>query len=74
MTHEVVVCPHCLKKALSIDMKKAAGKATIKCSKCRVTFVYELSELDELVDVYGTFVDDYHNRNLEDKYIEMPTT
>lgn len=51
-------CPFCsCKKSIYIKFNRSAGFAKLKCMKCDVNYVQEITSLDESIDVYSEWVD-----------------
>jgi len=61
----VFACPNCGNKSISIEVKKGESKAVVKCGVCGIKAEVQISSIEDAVDAYGKFIDDfYHERKL----------
>lgn len=58
----VFACPNCGNKSISIDVKKDEEKAEVKCGICGIRAEVMISTVEDAVDAYGKFIDDYYQK------------
>ena len=53
-------CPACCQQTVKATLDKKSMKAKVQCSSCKLDHEFEISELDEAVDVYGMLIDVFY--------------
>jgi len=61
---DVYQCPDCGNAAIKIELYREKKVATVKCGSCGLEMMIdEVNTLTEPVDVYGSFIDKFYERN-----------
>ncbi|MEX2684814.1 MAG: hypothetical protein Q6373_024790, partial [Candidatus Sigynarchaeota archaeon] len=65
-------CPKCGRRSLAMPAfrkERARGKVTVKCTACGLAVPVPAAEDSETIDVYGDFLDIYHEtiKNIKTK-------
>ena len=64
---KIFSCPSCGEESVRVDLSRGSRHAIVKCSTCGLKDEFEVSPVDQIVDIYCKFTDVFYSKGIKPK-------
>ena len=64
---KIFSCPSCGEESVRVDLSHGSKHAVVKCSACGLKDEFEVSPVDQIVDIYCKFTDGFYSKGEKPK-------
>jgi transcription elongation factor Elf1 len=64
---KIFSCPSCGEESVRVDLSHGSRHAVVKCSACGLKDEFEVSPVDQIVDIYCKFTDSFYSKGEKPK-------
>lgn len=62
---KIFACPSCGEDTVRVELHRSSRRAIVQCSACRLAGEFEVSPVDQIVDIYCKFTDDFYSGRIK---------